>query len=185
MYFNQFATMVIGGLWHGASWMYVIWGAIHGGLLVVHKMYRRVISQTASGAVVTDGGEVVMLKGARQTLSRWMRPVNMIVTFVLVSLTFMFFRAPSMEDVAMMWHQILFDFHLSVAPQFVESYLTIVLLMVAGYVIHVSPSSLTGRVRSAFESSPVICQAIILAVVILVVIQVRQSDIVPFIYLQY
>ena len=90
-----------------------------------------------------------------------------------------------MEDVAMMWHQILFDFHLSVAPQFVESYLTIVLLMVAGYVIHVSPSSLTGRVRSAFESSPVICQAIILAVVILVVIQVRQSDIVPFIYLQY
>ena len=52
MYFNQFATMVIGGLWHGASWMYVIWGAVHGGLLVVHKMYRRVISLAASDAVL-------------------------------------------------------------------------------------------------------------------------------------
>lgn len=185
MYFNQFATMVIGGLWHGASWMYVIWGAVHGGLLVVHKMYRRVITLVSSEAVVTDGGEVVMVKKGQSALSRWMRPVNMIVTFVLVSVTFMFFRAPSMSDVAMMWHQIIFDFHLSVAPQFVESYLTIVLLMVGGYVIHVSPSALTGRVRSVFESSPAVVQAVVLAVVILIVIQVRQSDIVPFIYLQY
>lgn len=185
MYFNQFATMVIGGLWHGASWMYVIWGAVHGGLLVVHKMYRRVITLVSSEAVVTEGGEVVMVKDGQSALSRWMRPVNMIVTFVLVSVTFMFFRAPSMSDVAMMWHQIIFDFHLSVAPQFVESYLTIVLLMVGGYVIHVSPSALTGRVRSVFESSPAVVQAVVLAVVILIVIQVRQSDIVPFIYLQY
>ena len=65
-----------------------------------------------------------MVESGPSALSRWMRPVNMILTFVMVSLTFMFFRAPSMDDVAMMWHQILFDFHLSVAPQFVESYLT-------------------------------------------------------------
>lgn len=185
MYFNQFATMVIGGLWHGASWMYVIWGAVHGGLLVIHKMYRRVISLATSDAVVTEGGEMVMVKSGPSALSRWMRPVNMIVTFVMVSLTFMFFRAPSMDDVAMMWHQILFDFHLSVAPQFVESYLTIVLLMIGGYMIHITPSRMTRRVRSAFEASPAFVQAVILALVILVVIQVRQSDIVPFIYLQY
>lgn len=185
MYFNQFATMVIGGLWHGASWMYVIWGAVHGGLLVVHKMYRRVISLAASDAVLTESGEMVMVESGPSALSRWMRPVNMILTFVMVSLTFMFFRAPSMDDVAMMWHQILFDFHLSVAPQFVESYLTIVLLMIGGYMIHITPSRMTRRVRSVFEASPAFVQAVILALVILVVIQVRQSDIVPFIYLQY
>ncbi len=185
MYFNQFATMVIGGLWHGASWMYVIWGAVHGGLLVVHKMYRRVISLAASDAVLTESGEMVMVESGPSALSRWMRPVNMILAFVMVSLTFMFFRAPSMDDVAMMWHQILFDFHLSVAPQFVESYLTIVLLMIGGYMIHITPSRMTRRVRSVFEASPAFVQAVILALVILVVIQVRQSDIVPFIYLQY
>ncbi len=66
-----------------------------------------------------------------------------------------------------------------------ESYLTIVLLMIGGYMIHITPSRMTRRVRSVFEASPAFVQAVILALVILVVIQVRQSDIVPFIYLQY
>lgn len=184
MYFNQFATMVIGGLWHGASWMYVIWGAVHGGLLVLHKMFRNIVPLEATETVVTDAGEVMMVKTKPET-PVWMKGINMIVTFSLVAVTFMFFRAPSMADVGMMWHQIIFDFHLSVAPQFVESYLSIVLLMVGGYVIHVSPSSMTGRVRSVFCSAPAVIQAVILALVIILVIQVRQSDIVPFIYLQY
>ncbi len=188
MYFNQFATMVIGGLWHGASWMYVIWGAIHGGLLVLHKMLRRLFPLQVARTVVTESGEV-MVVGSGIPPTSWMAPIikgfNMLLTFFLVAVTFMFFRAPSLEDVGMMWHQILFDFHLSVAPQFVESYLSIVLLIVGAYVVHISPSRLTGRVRTLFETAPAIVQAIIFALVILIVIQVRQSDIVPFIYLQY
>ncbi|MCM1356850.1 MAG: MBOAT family protein [Staphylococcus sp.] len=184
MYFNQFATMVIGGLWHGASWMYVIWGAIHGGMLVVHKMIRRTFPLQISEQVVTETGEMVVVS-ARGGSSPWIKGFNMVLTFVLVAVTFMFFRAPSMEDVGMMWHQILFDFHLSVAPQFVEGYLNIVLLMVAGYVIHVSPSRLTSRPRVLFDNAPVWVQSVVFALVIILVIQVRQSDIVPFIYLQY
>lgn len=38
-YFNLLATMVIGGLWHGASWNFVIWGALHGCALCIHKMF--------------------------------------------------------------------------------------------------------------------------------------------------
>ncbi|MDE6207998.1 MAG: MBOAT family protein, partial [Muribaculaceae bacterium] len=41
-YLNQFTTMVIGGIWHGASWMYIIWGAYNGILLAAHKALRRV-----------------------------------------------------------------------------------------------------------------------------------------------
>ena len=41
-YINNFLTMVIGGLWHGASWMYIIWGAYHGLLLALHKMFKRI-----------------------------------------------------------------------------------------------------------------------------------------------
>ncbi len=184
MYFNQFATMVIGGLWHGASWMYVIWGAIHGGLLVVHKLFRKLYPLEVSETVVTDAGELVMID-RRISPSPMLKVFNMVFTFVIVAFTFMFFRAPSLEYVGMMLHQILFDFHLSVAPQFIEGYIGIVILMVFGYIVHVSPSRITGYVRRVFEASPVLVQAIILAVVIMVVIQVRQSDIVPFIYLQY
>ena len=188
MYFNQFATMVIGGLWHGASWMYVIWGAIHGGLLVVHKMVRRIVPLQVSSPVVTETGEVIMVSSGLPSsswISPWVKGFNMVLTFVIISITFMFFRAPSLDDVGMMWHQILFDFHLSVAPQFIEGYLTIVLLIVGAYIIHISPSRITGKARTLFEASPMLVQAIILAAVILIVIQVRQSDIVPFIYLQY
>lgn len=184
MYFNQFATMVIGGLWHGASWMYVIWGAIHGSLLVIHKMIRRAFPLSMTETVVTETGEVVMVRTQGQP-SPIIRGLNMILTFILVAVAFMFFRAPSMESVGMMWHQMLFDFHISVAPQFVESYLEIVLLIVGAYIIHISPSSITTGPRRLFEAAPSIVQAVILAAVIILVIQVRQSDIVPFIYLQY
>lgn len=41
MYFNNFLTMLVAGLWHGSSWMFVIWGALHGFGLVVHKFFSR------------------------------------------------------------------------------------------------------------------------------------------------
>ena len=39
-YINLFLTMVIGGLWHGAAWTFVLWGALHGAALILHKQYR-------------------------------------------------------------------------------------------------------------------------------------------------
>ena len=39
-YFNLFLTMLLGGLWHGAAWTYVIWGAFHGGLLVIERYFK-------------------------------------------------------------------------------------------------------------------------------------------------
>src|SRR6185369_16003804 len=36
-HFNLFATMFIGGVWHGAGWTFVLWGALHGGLLVLER----------------------------------------------------------------------------------------------------------------------------------------------------
>ena len=39
-YINLLATMVIGGLWHGASWNFVLWGALHGTALCIHKMFK-------------------------------------------------------------------------------------------------------------------------------------------------
>lgn len=184
-YFNQFATMVIGGLWHGASWMYVIWGAAHGALLVIHKMSRKFIDAMLPQTVVSTPGEVVVVAVTPDKTAPWLRGINMMVTFILISATFILFRAPSMEDVGMMWHQILFDFHPGVAPQFVESYLTIVLLIVGGYILHITPASWGEKLKSMFCSTPTVVQAIALALVILLVIQVRQSEIVPFIYLQY
>lgn len=166
---NLMSTMVIGGLWHGASWMYLLWGAIHGFYLVVHKELKRILPSLPD-----------------EKKGQWWRvAANMFVTFNLMALAFVFFRARSLEDVQAMGHQIVNDFHLSVAPQFVEGYLFIVLAMLLGYFMHLAPSSWSVAVKRQMEKLHPVVLALILAAVILLVIQVRQSEIVPFIYLQY
>ncbi len=167
-YFNQFITMVIGGLWHGASWMYVLWGAYHGLLLVIHKALRRVWQLPEA------------LKGRPE-----IRLVNMAVTFALVVAGFTLFRAPSLETVGVMFSQIFTDFHLSVAPQFVEGYILIVLALGVGIIAHMSPRAWTAGASQAYIALPAVWQALLLASVIFLVIQARQSELVPFIYLQY
>lgn len=168
-YFNQFATMTVGGLWHGASWMYVIWGALHGLWLVGHKMLKSIFPQLPDHK-----------KG-----SWWRMSLNIFLTFNLVALTFVFFRMRSLEQAQQMGHQILHDFHLGIAPQFIAGYFAIILACLFGYFMHMMPGSWTQKAKEIFTAIPFWVQAIIVAIVILIVIQVRQSDIVPFIYLQY
>ncbi len=73
-YVNLMVTMLLGGLWHGASWNFVVWGALHGIYLVIHRLTR--------GGTVPVGDP---------------RPADgpaVAATFVMVSLTWIFFRAP-------------------------------------------------------------------------------------------
>ncbi|QMI05465.1 MBOAT family protein [Citrobacter sp. RHB25-C09] len=72
-YFNLFITFVIGGLWHGASWMFVIWGAMHGLALVVHRMW------SSAGY-------------------RMYKPLAWFVTFLYVHIAWVFFRSHSLTD---------------------------------------------------------------------------------------
>lgn len=167
-YLNNFLTMVIGGLWHGASWMYVIWGAYHGALLVVHKAVRRWWRAPES---------------VRDSLA--LRVVNTSVTFMLVVVGFAIFRADSLDTLQAMSVQVVNDFHLSVAPQFVDSYLLIVLAIAGALLCHYSPRKWTTGLSEAYVETSVAVQGVMLAVVIFLVMQAASSDLVPFIYLQY
>ncbi len=70
---NLFATMLLGGLWHGAAWTFVFWGALHGTYLAVHRTWR--------GSVATD------------RLPRIGEVWKVVATFNLVCLAWVFFRA--------------------------------------------------------------------------------------------
>lgn len=164
---NLMTTMVIGGLWHGASWMYTIWGALQGLFLVGHK-------ELSGGKKRTD-----------KLTPKWRVALNIFLTFNLIALSFVFFRARSLEDVGAMATQITTNFHLSVAPQFFEGYMLIVFAIGFGLLMHFLPHRWTRSLKSKFIGMPLLIQAIVLAVVLLIIIQVRSSDIVPFIYLQY
>jgi alginate O-acetyltransferase complex protein AlgI len=81
-YTNLMTTMVLGGLWHGASIMFVIWGAIHGGALVVERLIRRGLHWSPQSAL-----------GRRSLVA-----VGIAVTFLVVSITWLPFRARSIEQ---------------------------------------------------------------------------------------
>ena len=167
-YINNFLTMLIGGLWHGASWMYVLWGGYHGLLLVCHKAFKNIVRLPDS------------LKG-----SALLKIINTSVTFGLVVIGFAIFRADSLETLGAMGTQIINDFHASVAPQFVESYLMIVLAIGFALIMHYSPKRWTTGLAEAYISIPIVLQGLTLAIVLFFVIQASSSDLVPFIYLQY
>ncbi|MDE7412062.1 MAG: MBOAT family protein [Paramuribaculum sp.] len=171
---NLMSTMLIGGLWHGASWMYVIWGGLQGAFLVGHKAVKNI------GNSKKDTQKTDIVK-----TPRWRVFLNIFLTFNLIALSFIFFRAPSMEAVRDMFVQIFTNFHIGVAPQFVTGYLMVVLIMIGAYIMHYAPERLTGKMQNAFHAAPLIIQALILAIVIFLIIQTRQSDIMPFIYFQY
>ena len=72
---NLFLTMLIGGLWHGAGWTFVAWGALHGAMLIVHQRFA----------------------ASRLSAYRLVRPIGVGLTFLAVVLTWVLFRA---EDLA-------------------------------------------------------------------------------------
>ena len=76
-------TMLIGGLWHGAAWTFVVWGGIHGvGLAVEHCR--------------ADRRETLGLPEPAQTPAR--RFVEWLITFNVVCLAWVFFRSPTFDD---------------------------------------------------------------------------------------
>ena len=166
---NLFNTMLLGGLWHGASWMYIIWGAWNGLLLIVHKTLRSIFPHVSE----------------KKRNAWWRVTANVFLTFNLMAFGFMFFRARSMTHVHDMIGQMIHNFHFAVAPQFLSGYLMIVLAMAAGYLMHFAPKSWSKSLEHSYGRLPLLLQSVVLAILLLVIIQVRQSDIVPFIYLQY
>lgn len=83
-YVNLMTTMVLGGLWHGANWTFVVWGALHGTYLIGHRLLNEALRRVA----VREGGAV----------DRGLAALGLPVTFVLVLLTWVFFRAGSFGD---------------------------------------------------------------------------------------
>jgi D-alanyl-lipoteichoic acid acyltransferase DltB (MBOAT superfamily) len=89
-------TMLLGGLWHGAAWTFVIWGLFHGGWLALHRLLRERQQGRPSGLP--------------RRLTHWLRVLG---TFHLVCFGWLFFRAESLGQAWTMVLTILTDRHVS------------------------------------------------------------------------
>lgn len=168
-YINLTITMLLGGLWHGASFNFVVWGGIHGLGLVAHKYYRTEI-----------------LHRERHYRSHgWRRAGAVLLTFHFVCFTWLFFRNATFAGVGTMLAQIFTNFHAELIPQVLAGYKYVLGFMLLGYVTHFVPDSWQNRAVRLLQKSNVVVLAVLLTLVVYIVIQVKSSNIQPFIYFQF
>ncbi len=164
-YFNNFVTMLVAGLWHGASWMFVIWGALHGGALVVYKMLRKRISRIPNTRLVVA--------------------VSWLMMFAFINLTWVFFRSPSLDTAFTIIGRSFTDFDIAYLVPFVIARPTWSLFVAVGFAFQAVSTRWYYRMEARFIKSPWYVKALLLLIVIQLVITFRQTDVQPFIYQQF
>ena len=102
-YINLMLTMLLGGLWHGANWTFVVWGALHGFYLWVEKLIADFRHDKVKSLAVTPAGEAGVLGPVpeifkKKNVSNFMLAL---FTFFLINVTWVFFRSP---DFTSAWH---------------------------------------------------------------------------------
>ena len=166
---NLIITMLLGGLWHGASLNFIAWGGIHGVALAVHKWLRENVFHHD--------------KHYRSSGLKWV--FSVLLTFHFVAFCWIFFRNQTFEASWTMIHQIYSNFHPELFVQVVSGYWMVFAFMLLGYLTHFTPDSLQNRIIRLLERGGVVVCALLIVVVIYIVIQVKSSEIQPFIYFQF
>ena len=167
-YLNLFLTMLLGGLWHGASWNFIVWGGLHGIALAVHKYVRSLLGRA---------------KNYRST--GWKCFFAVVITFHFVCFCWIFFRNTTFEASAIMIRQIFTAFHPELAVQLFTGYWKVFLLMGIGYLLHACPDRWQDACSRGMIRLPLVGQALVLVLLVYLVMQVKSSDIQPFIYFQF
>jgi D-alanyl-lipoteichoic acid acyltransferase DltB (MBOAT superfamily) len=163
---NLLITMLLGGLWHGASLRFIIWGLLHGIGLVAGRIWNAVF-------------------GERLKQGRIGRAIVVFLTFQFVSFCWIFFRAPDWDSIMMMFSQIFNSFspgsYLTVLP----AYSSVFLLMLIGYTIHFLPESFKESYRGLFIKIPLVFQLLLVMAVAMLLFQMRSTETMPFIYFRF
>jgi D-alanyl-lipoteichoic acid acyltransferase DltB (MBOAT superfamily) len=157
-YVNLFVTMLLGGLWHGANWTFVVWGGLHGTYLALHK---------ALFDPTRKRGVVWRLGGA-------------LVTFHLVCLAWVFFRAESFGDA---WAYLGGLARLDAAPGWNELEVALYVTLALG--LDGLLNRRRGRRLSMLVSRRWVLETAALAALVALTLLVGENHVVPFVYFQF
>ena len=162
-YINLMITMLLGGLWHGASWNFVVWGGLHGVALAFDKL----------------------IGGYKLMASKWLKPLGIVITFHFVCFCWIFFRSPDFASAWLMLSRIFTVFSGNQFWLWIAEYRIVAMLIAAGFIFHWIPDSFDLGFEKFLRRVPVPVQSLLLAIVIWILFQARSADIQPFIYFQF
>ncbi len=153
------ATMLLGGLWHGASWNFVIWGAIHGGVLVAERLWRE------------------YRPAGTPELPHW---AGVLVTLHIVTLAWIFFRASSFDVATAYVGGIL-----ALSGATLTATPLVLALVVIGLSLHAFPRDGVQRTAMMLRDLRAWQVASLGVLALLLVEMARPDGVAPFIYYQF
>ncbi|MGZ3920416.1 MAG: MBOAT family O-acyltransferase, partial [Bacteroidia bacterium] len=159
-------TMLLGGLWHGSSTLFIIWGGLNGLGLIIHKFWKKISP----------------FKGNENLFIKFML---MLVTLTFISFTRIFFRSPDMQTVNMLFYRINNFFGAGQLLEVVWGYKFVFGLMLAGYLIHWIPERFKQKYRGWFAHQNYIVMGAIAVIIIFLSYQLMSGEMQPFIYFQF
>lgn len=163
-YFNQFMTMLLGGLWHGAAFRFILWGALHGVALGIDKFIKEFFK-------IPD--------------TKFFKIAGVLLTFHFVCFCWIFFRAGDMQIAGSVISQIALHFTPSVFFDFITGYRNILLVMMMGYMLHFVPKNIELKAQNFVTEMPLTGKVALVVSMIVILIQVKSSNVQPFIYFQF
>ena len=160
-YLNLIATMLLGGLWHGPKWTFVVWGGLHGVALALNRAWRERVGARAPRSVVG-------------------RVVGTAFTFHFVLVAWVFFRADSFRTARAVFGEIatFTSYHPNLDPRVLG-------VLGLGLGLHFLPQKLEFVVRQRFCGLPGVAQGLAILALILVVRRMASAEAVPFVYFQF
>lgn len=163
---NIMLTMLIGGLWHGASWKFVIWGGLNGLGIVFYKYWRRI--------------------------SPWEKVNNRIsviwkiaLTFTFITYTRIYFRGESMEHIEQWYNQVAGNMDWGNALNVLMAYRLVFMVMLLGYISHWLPYRTKGRIAEFYGRSHISVKVIAAVFTGVLCYQAYSASFQPFIYFQF
>ena len=154
---NVMITMLLGGLWHGAAWTFVLWGALHGGAQVVERVGKRAF-------------------GERKVIPMWL---GVLITFHVVCLGWILFRAETFDLAVAMLEGLSRWGPAVVTTPFLLG------LIVVGLGMHWLPSRAAEGLTARLKDAPSITMGLLIGAAFLLVEAVRPEGVAPFIYFQF
>ena len=170
-YVNLLLTMLLGGLWHGAAVRFILWGALHGVALALHKMWMAVvpwakINGKDMNIVLPRGGHHLHVQSGMLRMAALP-------------------RRGRCRPYTSCCYQIFNNFNPAIIPQVVEGYKAVFALIVLGYAMHFLPEKIDIDIRNRVVNASFWWQVALMALTIWCVMQIKSSDIQPFIYFQF
>ena len=181
---NLIITMVVGGLWHGPSENFVIWGAMNGCALLIYKYWRKISFYEESKKWIA---------------SFW----KIFLTFNFITFTRIWFKLDEartselkgggmtdaeadelpLKMLDRIWNH--FDFSWDVFVTVLETYQAVFWIMLVGFIIHWLPDKVKELWEKAYTALPILLQAVAVAIIVFFIYQAIGAEQPPFVYLQF